>query len=227
MAPSAHRVIAAFASLHTSIMFTAAIAAQVSRIGRPVRIALWALVALTTTATVYLGWHYVADDLAGVVIALVALGLARALTGFQPHMALRPIRWRPGRATGRRGDDERERRRVTAHAPATAPRDDPRVLRSAKPGAPRARSERTLTWWALGGCVLLALALRAPYLSIPLGRDEGGLSYMAQHWLEGGGQLYGPYWVDRPPLMFLLFKLAVLGGQAGVAPWGRYSQWRS
>lgn len=109
---------------------------------------------------------------------------------------------------------------MTAHAPATAPRDDPRVLRSAKPGAPRGRSERALTWWALGGCVLLALALRAPYLSIPLGRDEGGLSYMAQHWLEGGGQLYGPYWVDRPPLMFLLFKLAVLGGQAGVRALG-------
>jgi hypothetical protein len=109
---------------------------------------------------------------------------------------------------------------VTAHAPATASRDAPRVLRSAKAGRPRARSERARTWWALGGCVLLALALRAPYLSIPLGRDEGGLSYMAQHWLEGGGQLYGPYWVDRPPLMFLLFKLAVLGGQAGVRALG-------
>ena len=98
MAPSAHQGIGAFASLHTSIMFTAAIAAQMSRVGRPVRIALWALVALTTTATVYLGWHYVVDDLAGVGIALVALGLARALTGFQPHIAWRPIRWRPGLA---------------------------------------------------------------------------------------------------------------------------------
>jgi hypothetical protein len=98
MAPSAHQGIAAFASLHTSIVFTAAIAAEVSRVGRPVRIALWALAALTTTATVYLGWHYVVDDLGGVVIALVALGLARALTAFQPRIAWRPIRRRPGLA---------------------------------------------------------------------------------------------------------------------------------
>jgi hypothetical protein len=76
------------------------------------------------------------------------------------------------------------------------------------------------TWWALGGCVLLALLLRVPYLTTPLGRDEGGLAYMAQHWFDGHGSLYGAYWVDRPPLLIVLFKLAVLGGEGGVRALG-------
>ena len=117
---------------------------------------------------------------------------------------------------------------MTAHAPATAPRDEPRVLRPRSPERREARSERARTWWALGGCVLLALLLRAPYLSMPLGRDEGGLAYIAQHWSSGHGSLYGAYWVDRPPLLLVLFKLAVLGGQTGRARrWGRSPQSRS
>jgi hypothetical protein len=94
MSAHAHQGIAAFASLHTAIIFTVAIAAHVAGLRRAVRMALWALFALTTIATVYLGWHYVADDLAGVAIALIALSLARALTGFEPRMAWPPITWR-------------------------------------------------------------------------------------------------------------------------------------
>ncbi len=89
--------------------------------------------------------------------------------------------------------------------------------------APRARhkrfgalSERRRSWWALGGCLLLAVALRVPYLSTPLGRDEGGIAYIAQNWADGHGSLYGAYWVDRPPLLVGLFKIAVLGGDRGV-----------
>ena len=97
MAEGAHQGIAAFASLHTSIIFTAAVAAHMLGLGRRVRIGLWALFALTTTATVYFGWHYVADDLAGIVIGLAALALARGLTGFAPSTVPWPrIRWRPG-----------------------------------------------------------------------------------------------------------------------------------
>ena len=59
-----------------------------------------------------------------------------------------------------------------------------------------------------------------PYLSTPLGRDEGGLAYMAQHWGSGHGSLYGAYWVDRRRSCSLLFKLAVLGGQGGVRALG-------
>ena len=87
-----------------------------------------------------------------------------------------------------------------------------------------ALSELLRNWWALGGCILLALVLRAPYLSMPLGRDEGGLAYMAQHWLDGHGSLYGPYWVDRPPLLFLLFKArGARRHQAGVRALGALS----
>jgi hypothetical protein len=73
------------------------------------------------------------------------------------------------------------------------------------------------SWWALGGCLLLVLVLRAPYLRTPLGRDEGGISYVASHWSAGhGSSLYGAYWLDRPPLLVGLFKLAGLGGELGL-----------
>jgi membrane-associated phospholipid phosphatase len=87
-----HQSIAAFGSLHTSIIFTAAVAAHMLGLGRLLRIALWLLFALTAIATVYLGWHYVVDDLAGLVIALAALALARGLTGIEPRAARRVLR---------------------------------------------------------------------------------------------------------------------------------------
>jgi len=77
--------IAAFASVHISMIFTAAVAAHLLGLGRRLRIALWVLLAATTAATIYLGWHYVIDDLVGVVIGLAALALARAITGFEPR----------------------------------------------------------------------------------------------------------------------------------------------
>ena len=77
-----------------------------------------------------------------------------------------------------------------------------------------ARFERQGAWWTLGGCLVVALLMRAPYFSVPLGRDEGGLAFIARQW--EGGSLYGDYWVDRPPLLLALFKLAVLGGDDGV-----------
>lgn len=85
--------------------------------------------------------------------------------------------------------------------------------------APRS-PERQRSRYALGGCLLLALALRAPYLSTPLGIDEGGVAYIAQGWPSGDGSLYGAYWLDRPPLLVGLFKPAVLGGDAGVRALG-------
>ncbi len=42
--------------------------------------------------------------------------------------------------------------------------------------------------------------------------DEAGYLLVAQSWHLGGPNLYGPYWVDRPPLLIALFKLAVLTG---------------
>ncbi len=65
--------IAAFASLHVSIVLTAALVAQGLRLWRVVRWSLWAYTALTAVATVYFGWHYLVDVLAGAAIAALAV----------------------------------------------------------------------------------------------------------------------------------------------------------
>jgi len=67
------------------MIFTAAVAAHLLGLGRRLRIGLWILLVLTIVATIYLGWHYVVDDVAGVLIGLAALALARVLTGFEPR----------------------------------------------------------------------------------------------------------------------------------------------
>ena len=42
------------------------------------KIGVWVLFALTVAATIYFGWHYVLDDIAGLVIAVIG---ARAGAG--------------------------------------------------------------------------------------------------------------------------------------------------
>lgn len=81
----------------------------------------------------------------------------------------------------------------------------------------RLRSRRPLarkpsTWIVVGG--VLCLALRAPWLSAPLGRDEAGLAFVADAWDDSGPFAYGDYFVDRPPVLLALFRLA--DGEAGV-----------
>ena len=80
-AAGAAQSIGAFASLHTSILLTAAIAGELLRVSRPVRIALWIVAVLTMIATIYFGWHYLLDDVAGALIAVLSLVAARLLTG--------------------------------------------------------------------------------------------------------------------------------------------------
>jgi len=93
-AADAAQNIAAFASLHISMLFTAAVVAHMLGLGRRLRTGLWVLVALSAIATIHLGWHYVVDDLAGLVIGLTALAIARGLTGFEsctsPRLAVVP-----------------------------------------------------------------------------------------------------------------------------------------
>jgi membrane-associated phospholipid phosphatase len=80
-AGSTPQAIAAFVSLHISMSFTAAVAAHLLGLGRRLKIALWAWFAVTTIGTVYLGWHYFIDDIAGVVLGAVSLALAAGLSG--------------------------------------------------------------------------------------------------------------------------------------------------
>ncbi len=75
------QAIAAFASLHISMSLTAALAAHLLGLGRRLKIGLWIWFGLTILSTVYFGWHYFLDDIAGVGIAVGALLVARALTG--------------------------------------------------------------------------------------------------------------------------------------------------
>jgi CDP-diacylglycerol--glycerol-3-phosphate 3-phosphatidyltransferase len=85
--------IAAFASLHVSVVFTAALIAQLLKVNRVVRYALWAFLTLTLVATLYFGWHYIVDDLAGFVIGAIAVLLAGIATGhLRPAV---PVHWRP------------------------------------------------------------------------------------------------------------------------------------
>lgn len=73
--------IAAFASLHVSVVVTAAVLAHLVRANRWLRYGLWTYVMITTVATIYLGWHYVTDDVAGVIIALLSVAIAAGATG--------------------------------------------------------------------------------------------------------------------------------------------------
>ena len=76
-------------------------------------------------------------------------------------------------------------------------------------------SRRLLVW--LAGALLLTVLLRAPWLGTPLGNDEGGLAYIAGAGQGGGPFLYGAYFIDRPPLLLAVFRLAAeTGGTATV-----------
>jgi membrane-associated phospholipid phosphatase len=81
--------IAAFASLHVAMSFTALLAAHLLGLSRRLKRALWVWMILTVLATIYLGWHYFVDDLAGLVIGGAAVLLAAALTGFDLRSARR------------------------------------------------------------------------------------------------------------------------------------------
>ena len=84
--------IAAFASLHVSVVFTAALIAELLKVHRVLRLALWAFLGLTMVATLYFGWHYIIDDVAGLAIGAIAVPVAGVATG---HLRLEvPVRWR-------------------------------------------------------------------------------------------------------------------------------------
>jgi len=75
--------VAGFASLHVSVVFTAALIAH--RIGLPrlVRWAMWAFLGVTMVATAYFGWHYLIDILAGLALGAAAVAIAERASSSQ------------------------------------------------------------------------------------------------------------------------------------------------
>ncbi|MBB6629753.1 inositol phosphorylceramide synthase [Nocardioides sp. KIGAM211] len=68
--------ISAFASLHVAVTTVLLLMARYYGLRRTAR-AMTVFLGGTLLATVYLGWHFAVDDLAGLVLAFVAVGLGR------------------------------------------------------------------------------------------------------------------------------------------------------
>lgn len=81
--PQAHDAfaqVAAFASLHVALTMLLLLMARYYRLRRTTWfLALW--LPATMVATLYVGWHFAVDDLAGLVIAVVGVALGRMLVG--------------------------------------------------------------------------------------------------------------------------------------------------
>ena len=80
-AEGAVQSVAGFASLHVAITLLVALMVQYTLRNRILHWVFWINFAITVVATLYFGWHYIADDLAGVVIALFAFWLGGIASG--------------------------------------------------------------------------------------------------------------------------------------------------
>ena len=91
---NALQTIAAFASLHVSVMVTASLISKMIKL-RPVFIqwGLWFFLFLNVLAVVYLGWHYLVDVFGGMAIGVAAVWIAAWGTGNQHRLpSLQPSR---------------------------------------------------------------------------------------------------------------------------------------
>ncbi|MEQ6902248.1 phosphatase PAP2 family protein [Nocardioides sp. YIM 152588] len=73
--------VAGFASLHCGITLLWALMVQYTIRSRWLQIVFWVNFGLTVIATIYFGWHYVADDIAGIAIAIVSFYLGGVASG--------------------------------------------------------------------------------------------------------------------------------------------------
>ena len=81
------QTVAGFASLHTGISLLWALMVQYTVRNKWIRIVFWINFGLTVIATLYFGWHYIADDIAGVTIAFVSFYVGAIASGqkFDKH----------------------------------------------------------------------------------------------------------------------------------------------
>jgi hypothetical protein len=79
--------VAGFASLHVAITLLMALVAQYTVRHRFIKVTLWVYMGVTVLSTTYFGWHYIADDIAGAIIAFIAFYLGGIATGqrFDEH----------------------------------------------------------------------------------------------------------------------------------------------
>ncbi|WP_260847917.1 phosphatase PAP2 family protein [Brevibacterium aurantiacum] len=73
--------VAAFASLHVSVTFAAALFMMHTRQKPVIQTLMWIFFGATVIATLYFGWHYILDDIAGIVIGWAAVTLGAWVTG--------------------------------------------------------------------------------------------------------------------------------------------------
>jgi hypothetical protein len=73
--------VAGFASLHVGIILTLALVTHFTVRNVWFRGAMWVYFGLTVVSTLYFGWHYIADDVAGAFIAVVSVWVAGRATG--------------------------------------------------------------------------------------------------------------------------------------------------
>ena len=79
--------VAGFASLHVAITLTMALVGQYTLRHRVLRVVLWVYMSITVLSTTYFGWHYIADDIFGAIIAFAAFYLGGIASGqkFDAH----------------------------------------------------------------------------------------------------------------------------------------------
>lgn len=73
--------VAAFASLHVSVTFAAALFMMRTNQSLLIRTATWAFFGATVLATLYFGWHYIVDDIAGMGIGWASVAVGAWVTG--------------------------------------------------------------------------------------------------------------------------------------------------
>jgi membrane-associated phospholipid phosphatase len=73
--------VAGFASLHVALTLVIALVAQYTVRHKVLRVIAWVYFGLTVVSTLYFGWHYVADDIGGAVIAFLSVWLGGIATG--------------------------------------------------------------------------------------------------------------------------------------------------
>ncbi len=75
------QTVAGFASLHCAITLLIALMVQFTLQSKVLKWVFWVNFGVTVVATLYFGWHYIADDVAGIMIAFIAFYVGGIATG--------------------------------------------------------------------------------------------------------------------------------------------------